>query len=325
MTNPMVTEVNRLLANLLARGERVALPEVGSLIPVAQPSRRLSRRKLLPPSREIAFSSEVSGTTLAEQIAKATGCEMERAVEIYGRWLSHTWCDGELTIAEVGQLKMKHFTPTEAFDARLNPEGRTPITVQRRTDWMIWVAVVALLFAVGMAYVGYTELYRKQPISDTAQVVDRAADRPMKRPKSDTVATAAALAEVAKAIVDETEATYAQQYAKADAAKNNIAAQSPQSATSSSNEQRSTTTDPGVMTMTSGHYYVVLGVFSTPDNAERAVSRALDEDGTMRCGVYRFGAKWMVSPFDSDDREACDLFRRAHAATHPDMWIHKAK
>lgn len=319
----MVTEVNRLLANLLARGERVALPEVGSLIPVTRPARRLSRKKLLPPSREISFSSEVSGTTLADQIAKATGCESDRAEEIYGRWLSHTWCDGVLTIDGVGQLKMKHFTPTDSFEARLNPEGRTPIMVQRRTDWMIWVGVVAVLIAVGMGYYGYTELYRKQPLSETPPIVDRVADRPMKRPTADTVATAEALAEVAKAIVEETEATYAQQYAKAT--KHETAAQAQPGASPTAAKPRSATTDQGVMTMTSGHYYVVLGVFSTPDNAERAASRALDEDGTMRCGVYRFGAKWMVSPFDSEDREACDLFRRSHATTHPDMWIHKAR
>ena len=52
---------------------------------------------------------------------------------------------------------------------------------------------------------------------------------------------------------------------------------------------------------------------------------AAEIDGTLRCGIYRFGQKWMVSPFESDDAEACNLFRRAHAERFPDMWLYRAR
>ena len=79
------------------------------------------------------------------------------------------------------------------------------------------------------------------------------------------------------------------------------------------------------MQMTSGWSYVVLGVFSSLENAQRAVVQAAEIDGTLRCGIYRFGQKWMVSPFESDDAEACNLFRRAHAERFPDMWLYRAR
>ena len=45
----------------------------------------------------------------------------------------------------------------------------------------------------------------------------------------------------------------------------------------------------------------------------------------VTCGVYRFGAKFMVSPFESDDPEACALFIRAHAERFPGMWTYTAR
>lgn len=77
--------------------------------------------------------------------------------------------------------------------------------------------------------------------------------------------------------------------------------------------------------LASGRHYVVLGVFSTPDNAARAVLTAAEQEGTFRCGVYRFGEKFMVSPFESEDREACTLFIRAHAEQFPGMWTYTAR
>lgn len=77
--------------------------------------------------------------------------------------------------------------------------------------------------------------------------------------------------------------------------------------------------------MTSKRSYVVLGVFSTPENAARAARNAASGDVAVTCGVYRFGAKFMVSPFESDDPKACALFIRAHAERFPGMWTYTAR
>ena len=48
-------------------------------------------------------------------------------------------------------MKFKNFTPDEAFDRRLNPQGRRPMRVHtpRRLDWSVWVGLVAAVLAVG--------------------------------------------------------------------------------------------------------------------------------------------------------------------------------
>ena len=56
-----------------------------------------------------------------------------------------------------------------------------------------------------------------------------------------------------------------------------------------------------------------------------AAREASAEEVAMTCGIYRFGAKFMVSPFESDDREACRLFAAAHEERFPNMWTYTAR
>ena len=77
--------------------------------------------------------------------------------------------------------------------------------------------------------------------------------------------------------------------------------------------------------LVSGHRYVVLGVFSTPENAARAAADAEARDASVRCGVYRFGDKFMVSPFEAPDAEACTLFIRNYSDRFPGLWTYTAR
>lgn len=81
--------------------------------------------------------------------------------------------------------------------------------------------------------------------------------------------------------------------------------------------------------MVSGRTYVVQGVYSTERNALRAAraARAASEAGgeAVRCGVYRFGDKFMVSLFETDDAAAAAAFVRTHAGRFPEAWPYKAR
>ncbi len=78
--------------------------------------------------------------------------------------------------------------------------------------------------------------------------------------------------------------------------------------------------------MGSGRTYVVQGVYSTERNALRA-ARAASEAASeaVRCGVYRFGDKFMVSLFETDDAAAAAAFVRTHAGRFPETWPYKAR
>ena len=74
----------------------------------------------------------------------------------------------------------------------------------------------------------------------------------------------------------------------------------------------------------SGRHYVVLGGFQ--HRRERPARRAGDRarESALRCRIYRFGGKFMVSPFSSDDAGACAQFIRVQDGRFPDaMDLHR--
>ena len=309
----MVAEVNRLVGDLLAAGQPLALPGIGTLMPVTRPARRISKRQVVPPARVIDFSSEVKGYTLPQRLAAAAHCSEEQAEEIYGRWLSHTLDEGVLTIVGVGTLKQKHFVLEPDFDKRLNPQGHAPITVRRRRrfDWVMALGVLTILAALGIGIYLYMNW---QQNGGKFSFYTPLATAPVPVP---TVAA------------DTTALTEAEPVAEAPAEPATPAAEAPAAETAATAPPvvptaRQEALD-GVTPLTAGHYYVVLGVFSSRENADRAVTAANRTDGSLRCGIYRFGTKWMVSPFESADEEACAIFRRAHLETFPDLWIYRAR
>ena len=329
----MVDQVNRLAGNLLAAGGELYLPGVGSLCVRFRGARRLSARLVEPPSREVVFTSQQRGVSLVDEIARVlrdaapaeTPCSdtdgtpvsssasvvssapvapqreqaqvASQARDIYDRWLSRTQQDGVLTIEGVGVLKFKNFTPDEAFDRRINPQGHAPVRIHRprRFDGAMWIGIAAIVFVV--AFTAYWWLGNRRDA-----VAGRSASEPV------TLVAAAPAA--------------TEHSAAAEASADGVGADSVTDPAAAGTDP---TADGEPARLVSGRRYVVLGVFSTPENAARAAQLAREKEGSFRCGVYRFGAKFMVSPFESEDAEACTLFIRAHAETFPGMWTYTAR
>lgn len=290
--NPMVSEVNRLIGDLLAGGERLLLPGVGSLRPVTRRAYRISKKEVMPPMRTVEFSSEERGLSIVDRVAVAAACTAEEAAEVYRRWLSHTQKEDMLLIEGIGSLKQHHFKVAEEFDKRLNPGGRKPVPMRRRRrgfDWMIALGVVAILATGVIGWYLYQLTQQKaepkvEPIESSYVAPDTA--------PADTTATA---------VVTPTETA---------------------PATPAAQPTASTAT---VQRMTSGWSYVVLGVFSTEENARRAANEAAYGADPMTCTIYYFGQKWMVSPHASADAASAQAFRKAHATHNPDLWVYQAK
>lgn len=355
----MVDQVNRLAGNLLAAGGELYLPGVGSLCVRFRGARRLSARLVEPPSREVVFTSQQRGVSLVDEIARVlrdaapaeTPCSdtdgtpvsssasvvssapvapqreqaqvASQARDIYDRWLSRTQQDGVLTIEGVGVLKFKNFTPDEAFDRRINPQGHTPVRIHRprRFDGVMWIGIAAIVFVV--AFTAYWWLGNRRDA-----VAGRSASEPVTLVAAAPAATEHSAAAEASAdgvgadsVTDPAAAGTASAASGAEGAAQDAApalrAEAP--------ADTAPAADGEPARLVSGRRYVVLGVFSTPENAARATQLAREKEGSFRCGVYRFGAKFMVSPFESEDAEACTLFIRAHAETFPGMWTYTAR
>lgn len=355
----MVDQVNRLAGNLLAAGGELYLPGVGSLCVRFHGAKRLSARLVEPPSREVVFTSQQRGVSLVDEIARVlrdaapaeTPCSdtdgtpvsssasvvssapvapqreqaqvASQARDIYDRWLMRTRQDDVLTIEGVGVLKFKHFTPDEAFDRRINPQGHTPVRIHRprRFDGVMWIGIAAIVFVV--AFTAYWWLGNRRDA-----VAGRSASEPVTLVAAAPAATEHSAAAEASAdgvgadsVTDPAAAGTAPAAAGVESAAQNAA---PVLRTEAPADT-APAADGEPARLVSGRRYVVLGVYSTPENAARAARLALEKEGSFRCGVYRFGAKFMVSPFESEDAEACTLFIRAHAETFPGMWTYTAR
>lgn len=282
--NPMVAEINRLIADKLAAGESIYLPEVGTLRVKRVPARRLSHTEMVPPQRLVDFDATESGLNLVTLLVEVAKTTPEAAAEIYQRWLSHTNVEGVLTIEGVGVLQHKSFVVDPTFDGRLNPQGKHPVLMRRRKrfDWTLILGIVAVVAALAIGLYAYFYLYKDQPSTEPTVV---ALPMPTK-PAVDTVAMATVA--TPPAVVERT-------------------------------------VPEVVQAMTSGHYYAVLGVYSTPENAMRAAREAMDADQEVQPALYQFGQKVMVAAYGSADQSEVDTFRRAHAEHFPELWLYRAR
>ena len=313
---PMVNEINRLVGDLLAEGGEVFLPGVGSLYTERRGARRISRRSVLPPSRAVSFTSQERGVSLVAEISGAVQCDAAEAQDVYDRWLARTLENGVLTIEGVGVLKLKHFTPDAAFDRRLNPQGREPVRIKpaRKFDWALWIGIAAILVALGFG--GYEFLTTGSAASASS---------------ADAAKAAGTTADTASGTNAEMRSEPAASGANAGTAASSVGGQGnapagqKDVAPAKRPETRSAGTADAPASLVSGRRYVVLGVFSTPENAARAVDAAAEKDPSVRCGIYRFGTKFMVSPFESADMEACALFVRNYSDRFPGLWTYTAR
>ena len=313
---PMVDEVNRLVGNLLAAGSGVFLPGVGSLFVERRGARRLSKRSVQPPCRVVSFSSQQQGVSLADELARTLHCDAAGAQDVYDRWLSRTREGDVLTIEGVGVLKFKNFTLAPAFDRLLNPQGHEPVRIKpaRRLDWALWVGIAAIGIAAVYGGREFLLLYPEAPEAAAVTEIPAAPD------SLGTVEAPDALVEAPPTERSVAGESAAQAGGAASGASVPDAAPEPETAeTHPAQEQDAPTA------LLSGRHYVVLGVFSTEENARRAVRETEAKESALRCRIYRFGGKFMVSPFSSDDAGACALFIRVQDGRFPDMWTYTAR
>lgn len=290
----MVGEVNKIIYNMLISGRGVRLPQVGTLYIERQGARRISEDRLLSPRNVVAFSSHEEAPSLVDEIVAIAGCQTSQAEDIYERWKSKTLADGVLTIGGVGQLKGKSFQMEQPFNSAINPKGVKTLVVRRpkrrSNSWLYAVCGVCVI--VALCICGYImwgdSLF---PKSDTENVV------------------AAAPAEQVVEATDE----------EIPAAEPMVSQPEPSVPTATVPAQT-----PAVQNRRYA-YYVVMGVFSTEANADRAIEQVHSKASEAKCEVLPFGSKFMVTMYGSDSREDCNTFARSYRELFPDLWIYNKK
>lgn len=298
----MVGEVNKIIYNMLISGKGVFLPEVGTLFIERQGARRIAKNKLLSPRNIVSFASQAQAPSLVDEIVSVAGCEVSQAQDIYERWLQKTREGEVVTIEGIGVLNRKSFSVESAFASAINPTGVKTLVVRRRSNtWLYVLCAVCVAVALGIfAYIMWGDkLKESAKCVTTEQTVEASADG----------------------------AVVADSVAVSDGVVSDVTAQESAVATDViATTSTATTVEVAKPSNEDFAYYVVMGVFSSEQNAERAVAQAKSRLPEARCAVLPFkGDKFMVTVYGSDNLAECNDFVKRSRAVFSDLWVYNKR
>ena len=309
-------EIGKLIARRLLADEAVTLPEVGSLYTKRIAARRLSATQVIPPHRIVEFSTTPMGHSLVEEILREAHCTEEQAADAYARWRTKATHEGRLEIEGVGTLCLKSLTPTEAFERRLNPQGKAPIRVKRRPmPWWIWtllnLTAIALIFGTLAYFVNPLEVWEQWNSPKTE----------MKQPLPEENPAAAPESEISAPTAEPTD-----KESLTTPPSTESAPEKPSVEPTPEEPKIETTLDTQITPTHSGMSYVVMGIYSTEENAHRAVAQGVKRYAIPEADfhLFRYGEKWLVSLGEhakrAEAQEAARRYRTEYGAS--EVWVY---
>ena len=354
----MVEQVNNLIFNLLISGRGVFLPGVGSLFTRFNAARLLPGRKIERGVREVIYPPQERGVSIVEAIAEAAACDRAEAADIYDRWLARTLAGDVLTVGGVGVLRDGRFMPEPAMDRLLNPGEKAPVVFRRASHRLKTAAfAVAVVCLAAAGYFGYMRCPERcglagqclSAVSATAPEgsASASADEPglsassgtdgepapaetgsfsggdslsvgVPQPATDPVdsAASAALSDGAVILADS---------GPEEKTTSQTAAENPTSTPqhTAAPERDAAVREP--MHMVAGRTYLVLGVYSTPENARRSLRETAAKNPDVVPEVYFFGEKFMVSIGTYPSREEAAQAIRAYGGRFKGVWPYSKK
>lgn len=295
----MQNAVNNLIYNTLIADGSVALPSVGCLSIVRRPA-SMSGKKVSPPQYVVEFSSATEGRTIVDVVSDVASVDLEQAEDIYRRWLDKVRTERGVVIEGVGELRNKSFVVVPELLGALNSVGNAPIRIKCRRSGGVWLyAVAAVLIIAVAAYfaIGYFNTPDIVACEETNIEVEKSVFEVEYMADAETIANVVEepVMDVAEKPVAEVVEEPVTEVAKAWNEEDDI------------------------------RHWVVIGTYSTSDNAERAKRDAERGDEDCVCDVFRLGSMYAVVAFGAAEREACEEFKRAHRAKYPQAWIHTPK
>ncbi|MBO5686770.1 MAG: hypothetical protein J6R84_00955, partial [Alistipes sp.] len=213
-------------------------------------------------------------------------------------WIAKTREGADVTIGGVGVLRGKSFIAEKTFNSTINPKGVRTLVVRRRSSHAWIYAVCGVAVAVALAFFAYLQWGDSWGISQTNVASSH--------PQEQTVAA------------EPTMEPFAEQSAEQGAEQTTETPSEPELMAASAEQ-------PQVVQNKAYAYYVVMGVFSREQNAQRAVEQLRSNIKDAAAEVRPFGDKYMVTAFGSDQREECNVFVRSYHDIYPDLWIYNKK
>lgn len=310
----MVNEVNKIIRNTLVTSGSIYIPEVGTLTIVRVPASSISRNTLLIPSYKVDFSTDNTSESLADIIACYASIPTTEALDICHRWLSKVRSESKVVIEGVGVLHNKSFVINDAFNSMLNPFGIEQVKVTRSRRGIVAIGAMAALLVIGI--VGWLSLKgmntHEQSGDETLianhtttafeQVIDENAIDKTSVPTESSIA----------AVDNLTESIEADIISQEQGSDDEIV-ESAEVITDDWREKSDI------------HHWVVIGSYSTTENAERAIAQLEREHSDLKYKYITLGSMYAVTPYGSSEKSDCEIFAKEYKRHFAQLWIYTPK
>lgn len=282
----MVNEVNKLIYNAIVKYHAVYLPDVGTLSVVRHPATMRSKNELIPPRFDVELSLDNRAKSLVDIISAEVAVDKQRAEEIYARWSDKLHKGGIMVIDRVGTLRNNSFVADAEIIKALNISNQ-PFRITRKRNYTPLYLLLTLVVLGALGYGGWRYFDTKQD-----QVV------------VEIVAEEQVMPEVELPLVQDTQPVEIEMI---EEASNNEIIES---------DWRE---NEGI------RHWVVVGSYSTTENAERAIADIVKRLPEMQCNYFKLGSMFAVAAFGSADIVECQEFKNAHSKEFPQSWVYTPK
>lgn len=282
----MVNEVNKLIYNAIVKYHAVYLPDVGTLCVVRHPATMSSKNELIPPRFDVELSLDNRAKSLVDIISAEVAVDKQRAEEIYARWSDKLHKGGIMEIDRVGTLRNNSFVADAEIIKALNISNQ-PFRITRKRNYAPLYLLLTLVVLGALGYGGWRYFDTKQD-----QVV------------VEIVAEEQVMPEVELPLVQDTQPIEIEMIE--DASNNEVI-------------ESDWRENGGI------RHWVVVGSYSTTENAERAIADIVKRLPKMQCNYFKLGSMFAVAAFGSADIAECQEFKNAHSKEFPQSWVYTPK
>lgn len=283
----MVSEVNNLISNTLIVKHEVLLPGIGTLL-LQRKSALVEGRTIAAPSYYVGFSSQRTACCIIDVIAETANISVAQAEDIYLRWRDKVQTDGNVSIGGVGTLRGKTFITDPEFLTNINKDAdKVEITSCRRRARMITPILFAFSLVLVLALCLYFDLF-----STSTNTIDRIDEIAVNKVDiSDDVPEPTDVVESAVESIIEEQPEAESRWYESDDIK----------------------------------HRVVVGSYSTIENAERAARDIEHAHTGIYCSVFTLGKMYAVAVYGSAEHDDCVSFKREHSDIFKQSWIYTPK
>ena len=312
-------QVSNLVYNALAKRQGVVLPGIGTLYAVTVPAEMQKPGVVTPPVNRVELvTDELPGIPhIVDLIAGYDQTDPEQAREIYNRWLAENCSEEGVTIGAVGNIREGVFTPDPGLEEALNPVDTGAVRLPARIDakrvamWVVFAVLIGVGISVGaIVWYEYSEQMRivrlsEQPVLPAS--VPAAPDSPAVKVPAAAGSDSSAGESGASAGVDSSAAVPAKQ---------------PEPV-------REPATVPAaklVPATAAMHYYVIVGTYSTDQNAEKFIASAQKKNDKLEYAKIPMpNGKILVSVFGATAETEANRMKNEVSGLFPDAWVFKSK